>query len=84
MQHDFIPQRSCKTQLLDMLSMWTEILEKRDSLDVWIFAKYYIPFQVYYKLIYPYSFHRALLQCMVASITVSYIRDRKQHVASYW
>ena len=66
MQHGFIPHRSCKTQLLGMLSMWTEILEKRDSLDVWIFAKYYIPFQVYYKLIYTYSFHRALLQWLQA------------------
>jgi len=33
-QHGFLPGRSCSTQLLEVLDIWTRILDNGDNVDV--------------------------------------------------
>lgn len=69
-QHGFVPKRSCSTQLLEALDMWTEVLDKGGSIDV-----IYMDFQKAFDSV-P---HRRLLQklasCGIQSKVLDWVKD---------
>jgi len=78
-QHGFVPGRSCTTQLLTILDLWTEIFDSGDPIDaVYLdFRKAFdsVPHQRLYAKIAAYAFNNKVLDWIQAFLT-----DGKQRV----